>query len=441
MKKHTKFYTEAKKIRLTASERGALRDRIVSYMEYHPLHSPVVQHTHSAFSLRTLRTYFDIHSFKSRAITGALAVLMVVGIPVAAEQSTPGDILYAVKVQFNEGVRSQFARSPYEKVAWETERVGRRVAEARALAEEGRLTEAYELTLEANVRKHTEAVKDQLAIIRSSDAEGAAVAEVTLESAYDIQTAMLSTRATSSASSLLVQEDTDGLAEIVRAARSEVSSTSSATSSSSYDRLIARVEENTTRIDALTSSLAGTLTEEQHSAIATRTKRVKADLAAAQAAQAAGTTDVSVATLRDALATTEKIIAFMSNGDVRSRLTLDMLIPTKVSDDPRYASLEASLAELVELQTQIVAALETMPEDSITLTIENEMAILAALIGTLQAQLAAGNFDAVEEKLAEADALSTALAGEFSIGTSDEQSLMMTVPSDEATSTITTPLE
>ena len=49
--------------------------------------------------------------------------------------------LYLVKVHFNEEIRSTLALSPYEKVAWETKRIERRIAEARLLASEGNLTD------------------------------------------------------------------------------------------------------------------------------------------------------------------------------------------------------------------------------------------------------------------------------------------------------------
>jgi Domain of unknown function (DUF5667) len=196
METNTLFSEEAKKINLTADERGMLRAQLLSYMEYHPLRLLVPQSRLWSFGQQTKRgvVAFGAQLARFRIAVGAVALLFFITIPVVAEQALPGDTLYAVKVRFNEGVRSQLLFSPYEKMKWETKRVERRIAEARLLVKEGKLTEEKENTLEETVRSHTTAVQAQLAELRKSDdITGVAVAEVTLESALDVQSAVLNT--------------------------------------------------------------------------------------------------------------------------------------------------------------------------------------------------------------------------------------------------------
>ncbi len=400
--KHTPFSQEAHTIRLTAAERNALRERVVSYMEYHPLHT-AHQASQPSVAAHLAGVLFGT-STRARSFVGALSILLLVAVPVAAERALPGDPLYKVKVTFNEGVRSQLAFSPYEKVVWETERVERRIAEARKLAEAGLLTKEAGLALEENVRKHTAAVKSQLAVIREQDAEGAAIAEVTLESAYDVQSAMLAAQATATTSAS-VSADRKGIgdiAAIVRAARDEVAS-SSASSTSSYDRLVLRIDENLTYIDALVANLGGELSDEQRASIAARTKEVRKDVERAKRDERERA--VSVAALRESLATTQKLIAFMNNIDVRSRLSLDTLIPVRTSDAVRYAGLRAAYELLASEKEALSGLLARIPDGALRVEAQADLEALVELLGEVNEKLDAGDLDGAQSTLARAHAL------------------------------------
>lgn len=132
----------AEKTRLKAIEREMVRDRILSYMEYHPLKKESLK----VPVLSTLQahefTYIRFNTLWIKVAGGVFALVLVVGVPFLAERSVPGDVLYLVKTGFNEGIRTQLASSPYEKVQLETKLMERRISEARLLASEGKLTEA-----------------------------------------------------------------------------------------------------------------------------------------------------------------------------------------------------------------------------------------------------------------------------------------------------------
>ncbi len=361
MKTHIPLSKEANKISMTAYERDSLRNQLLSYMEYHPLRMPVPQKHTRSFGRYTkfVTAVYTLRTFRFRPVAGMFLLLLLITVPVFAERALPGDTLYPIKVRFNEGIRSQLAFSPYEKMQWETQRVERRVAEARLLVKEGKLTEEKANTLEEAIHSHTTAFQSQLAALRKSDATGAAVAEVTLESALDVQSAVLKNEIAHEASSTNPNKgNVSGIAAIVSEARAGVASSTDVTASApaSYEPLAARVEEDTTRIHALSESLMSELTDAQKAEIQGRTTQVDADIKSAKAAHDAGDNTTTIPLLRDALATTEKLIAFMSSLDLRSDVSLDTLVPqqpigVKVESETNTASSTEKKADIPSVES------------------------------------------------------------------------------------------
>jgi hypothetical protein len=407
VKTQASFSKEAKKISMTAREREILREKLISYMEYHPLRMPLSQkHVRSVGQYTRLITFFyTARTFRLRRIAGTFALLFFITIPVFAEQALPGDTLYLVKVRFNEGIRSQLAFSPYEKMQWETTRIERRIAEARLLVKEGKLTEEKENTLEESIRSHTSAFQEQLAELRESDATGAAVAEVTLESALDVQSAVLNTEIAQEASATSPNEGSvSGIAAIVREARSEVvSSTDDTNGIVSYEPLSARVEENTTRIQALSQSLENELTEPQKSEIEERMTQVDADIVAAEKVHDAGDNDAAMALLRNALGTTEKLIAFMSSIDLRANVSLDALVPQQTPDEVRKAALEKTLASYAEKYATFGVASSILAEPQKT-EVAKQLEILSGLLEKSNNEITKGNLTEAEQAATDAGA-------------------------------------
>ena len=113
---------QAETVRMRASEKNSLRERVVSYMEYHPLPKEMSapKKTSRVSDPVLVSEPFRVIRFNSlyaRSFAGMFAVLFIVGVPFVAERSLPGDILYPVKVQFNEEVRSSLALSPHATFA------------------------------------------------------------------------------------------------------------------------------------------------------------------------------------------------------------------------------------------------------------------------------------------------------------------------------------
>ncbi len=247
---------------MRASERNVLRERIVSYMEYHPLpvelamkkNKSIVSDTIISEPFKTIR----LNSFYVRSFATAFAVFFIVSIPFIAEHAVPGDVLYPVKVQFTEELRSSLTLSPYAKVAWETQRLERRISEARLLAMEGKLTEETELQVAAAVKTHTDTAQREIAQLRQSDSDEAAIAEITLASALAVQTEMLESHIEKD---IQTQENIDegrsvlAIAQVVAEAQTTAEAAQSDGVQPSYEKLLGKVEEGSTHVYELFESV------------------------------------------------------------------------------------------------------------------------------------------------------------------------------------------
>ncbi|HBU06956.1 MAG TPA: hypothetical protein DEB09_02640 [Candidatus Magasanikbacteria bacterium] len=83
---------------------------------------------------------FTNHKHMIVGLLIAAILAMGGGTAAAAENSLPGDLLYPIKTQVTEEVRSALAISSEAKVAWENRRAERRLEEVEKLSSEGKLT-------------------------------------------------------------------------------------------------------------------------------------------------------------------------------------------------------------------------------------------------------------------------------------------------------------
>ena len=251
------FKKKSDSIRMRASERRELRARIVSYMEYHP----VVDATSATKRKRAEGIISEpfkailINMTYVRSFAGVFALFLVVGVPFIAERSVPGDILYPVKIQLNEEVRSTLSLSPYAKVEWETQRLERRIAEARLLADEGKLTQAIEAEVAQAVKDHTTAAQKGIETMRESDSDGAAIAEITFASALAVQSEVLEGQVANDEANQTNPEGRSvvALAGVVAEARTNAENAQK--TAPSFEKLLGRVEAETTRAYELFASV------------------------------------------------------------------------------------------------------------------------------------------------------------------------------------------
>ncbi len=254
------FKKQADAITLKASERTELKARLVSYMEYHPLPKGMAMDATSKKQKGIASEPFFTFTFNKhyvQSFTGVFALFLIISIPVAAERAIPGDVLYPVKVQFTEEIRSTLSLTPYAKVAWETQRLERRIAEAQLLASEGKLTPEAQLQVADAVKTHADAAQREIAVLRESDSDSAAIAEIAFASALAVQSEVLEGHIQNDPKTN--EEGTDGtsilaLAEVVAQARTSADAAQNV-AQPSYERLLATVELESTNVYELFSSV------------------------------------------------------------------------------------------------------------------------------------------------------------------------------------------
>lgn len=352
--KRTKLHTYAQTIRLRAAERRAMRESLLSHIAYHPLEvgkqvSVVAPPTVAVSKISKLISFFDNKTIRISSFASVAVVVFLVGVPALAEQAVPGDVLYPVKVHVNEEVKASLQTSPYEKVAWEAERVERRIAEAQLLATEGKLTEAAEATLTEALKEHAETATKEIAQLRETDASEAEVAQVAFESSLDVQTAVLETEG---ATAIIVRTATgtpsgiSGIAAAVRGARAEVGDQATTTAPISYDRVFARIEADVVRAEELARLLEKVISASEKDDITRRINDARDAIESAKGLHDNGDGEQSLLILRATLADVQKLTIFLSDINVRSSVALERIVPKKLTEEEQLLALDRDVAKL-----------------------------------------------------------------------------------------------
>lgn len=330
----------SEKLRLSVYERDELRGRLLSYMEYHPLPQGV-QAMGGATNRNKKKVSVFMNGWLVGRFAGVAAMMIFIVVPVMAEDALPGDTLYPIKVRFNEELRGALVSSPYQKVEWETERLERRLEEADLLADSGRLTPDAEAEVAEAIKQHSEAAREGIASIRVTDNDEAALAEIALTSTLEVSAEVLTKKgsAESDTSSVLFGAVTD-------AATARVGG-----DTASYQKILSRVEAETTRAYEYLNSLGSVATAEQKSDIDRRLTDVKMKIEGAAQIKAEDEAQAALL-LTEALSNTQKLISFMTKLEVRQNVTIEELVPIVQTDAEK---LEAVKQKLVEASKLIVA--------------------------------------------------------------------------------------
>ena len=390
----TEIAKYAQKIRLKTAERHELRERILAYMEYHPL--PKAKRTLKEEIVSERFTFVHFNTMYTRIVTGAFAFLLIVGVPFAAERSVPGDVLYPVKTNINETVWSQFANSPYEKVAFETTLINRRIAEARLLDKEGKLTDAIEAEIAGVVKTHAAAAQQGITELKATDADEGAIAEISFGTVLDVQSAILAGGSRNASS-------TRSIAGVVRAAQENAAATKGSTTPS-YERLMARVEQETTRAYELYESIKVAATEVEKTDIERRLADIERKIVAAQQAQDADATH-GVSELAITLGDIQKLIAFMTDIDVRATVTLESLLPVVPTSEERTMEINSRLAVLEATWAIVSVRIEAISDEDLLDKIDVGVSVFALNMHTATTSLESGDFDSAEAALTSAEAM------------------------------------
>jgi hypothetical protein len=366
-------------VKLQAAEKRELKERLVAYMEYHPLpaHLKTVEtkesDTKTAAHHSDPFTHVSIPFAYLFKLTSFAAVFMLLVVPFVAERAVPGDVLYAVKVQFNEEVRSTLTFDTYQKVEWETERLNRRIAEARLLASEGRLTVAVEAEVAEAVRTHTANAQREIDSLRTLDADAATIASIALDTTLEVQSSSLKGEEDAAIALSTSATSTERTGNLITDAIDESRSQSEGKNASStlpaYNKLVARVEQNTTRIYELLSALREITPDAK---LAEVTRRVEDTDRAIQAATDLGEVDGVAAqhALVEALQRSQRLIVYMTEMMVLQTVDIATLIPIVLTETEEDTQVASVTQEVLEKTAQVKVLLEQIEDEAVIEKIE-----------------------------------------------------------------------
>jgi hypothetical protein len=150
--------------RLSRAEKSAIRTALAAYVAAHPVRKPIsVRHTGHAAIFAGLAQLFNRRSKVFHALVASLGLFFFCGtVAFGAEQSLPGDLLYPVKLSFNETVEGALKRTPEAQAAFELTRTERRLEEAEALR---RRRPALEATAKTYVRTELAQSRERLSVL------------------------------------------------------------------------------------------------------------------------------------------------------------------------------------------------------------------------------------------------------------------------------------
>ena len=391
----------AEKVSLKASERRELRERVLSYMEYHPLPRQkevfVPKRLDGILSDPTIAFPINFRSKYVRITSGIFVAILVVT-PFLAERSVPGDVLYMVKTGLNESVQGSLASSPYKKIEFETKLMERRIAEARVLADEGKLTEEVKTQLADTVKEHANAVQSGIAELRTQDADGAAIAGIGFNASLEVQSAVLGSDVSEDNGSLI-----STILTVVNDARQEVA-TNQGTEKPSFESLIARVEIETTRAYELFTTIKRSATPEEVSDIERRLSDVDRLIVEAKEKQ---NTDVEVATrdLASTLGLIQKLIVFMTDINIRESIALEKIVPVVLSEDERVVKVNETLQSFLKTKTLFEAHIENVTDTTVKEKVQEALVQVDAIHVDIERNIKERDMLSAEQKLAELQAL------------------------------------
>lgn len=364
-------------IRLKASEKDDIRERLMAFMEYHPV---------TVSSLKSVRTeggvispfrIVRIPALYTRMVAGAFVLLFVIGVPALAERAVPGDILYPIKVQVTEEIRGSLNRDPYQKVAWETTRLERRITEARQLAKAGKLTPDVQASVLKGVQAQKVTTESEIATLRTTDAEGAGLAQLTYATMLDVQSTVLKS---DDSASTTIGKSTVALASAIDASLVEVQEKDNG-NAVSLERLHAQLEVETTRSYELLQSISGVATDQEQKDLARRLADV--DRKISDASGDAGMDDAArKLALRSAWSDVQKLIAFMTDIDVRASVAIETLVPVVPTESERLATILKNTTIASENLTRIEKGLIAIDNEGLVKKISRTLPHVHALLET-----------------------------------------------------------
>lgn len=409
------FFEQLKKIRetiaLSAQEKDAARDSIKRFVEtYVPtgsVPSPFMQTTR----------YF-LQPLQVAALSFVILLMSGAGLTYAAQDALPGEALYGIKVNINEGVRAWSINDPRSRAEYEIGRAAKRLEETAQLALMGRLDARAEVEIREQLEKHTDRAQREAAKMTGADAvENLEVttklaSELSARSSIleDIKTAK-NTNGELTAILAAAQETLDELAETQLATSTEIRANNT---EAAEIRAHTKFEEVTGQLALLDEKLAtasATIANDLDS-MGQELERFNTEL---ETESKSDTETSAILAVRSAVEPSEEEPEVV---EALSEETSTSVVVTEAKIDSRRARISSTK----ELGTvALVAAPVTEP--TLTKKIIDQKAIIENLLSEAQKSIDNGNFGDALVTLQEADKKAKEILTEIDLQASYQKNL------------------
>lgn len=193
-----KLTEKAKTVKLTDREKNTIFSVIDPYVRSNPIKKdsdvskvfpkrfiPIK----SPLTVNNIRSFISSwHMHSARSFVGAIILVVVLvgsGTSFAAQGALPGDLLYPILVNLNEGVRS-ILLSDSARSSYEVERIQTRVEEIKKLVEQNRLSDDLRNKISDQVNTHISTVKKEVeSLTKKGDLKSAFVISSKLETSLE----------------------------------------------------------------------------------------------------------------------------------------------------------------------------------------------------------------------------------------------------------------
>ncbi len=172
------FKDATKHVLLTVDEKRKMKESLVSYMKYKPIRNNGVFANKIKRKNVFVVPFFRAHHFSGAFMIAALVITSTFGVSFAAGDALPGDLLYGVKVNINEEIKTALLPES-KRVSWERERAERRLEEASKLVLEGKLDAEKKEKVSKLFEEHTKSMVEH--VRASEETDPVLVAEVASE--------------------------------------------------------------------------------------------------------------------------------------------------------------------------------------------------------------------------------------------------------------------
>lgn len=169
-------------MKLSASSRERMERDLRAYAQLHGVREAEPGRSIEQVPFGTSLFTRLVHIRPMTAALLAITLVLGAGTSYAAENAVPGDLLYPVKVEVNENIKTALAFSNEAEAKLQAHLVQERLKEARELASRGELNAEASAEISTRVRHHyDEAVRESTAAHAAGDVESSATVRAELE--------------------------------------------------------------------------------------------------------------------------------------------------------------------------------------------------------------------------------------------------------------------